>query len=403
LIDAIIDIFKNQFWFSALLAVVISQVILGAVAYCIYFERKISAWMQDRVGPNRVGPLGLLQPIADGAKFLFKEDIIPAMVDKPLFLLAPVVAFSVAMLGFAVLPWGGMVDLDGDGIADVAAQVADPGIGLLYLLGLGGLSVYGVVMGGWASNNKYAFLAAMRSTAQMLSYEIPMGLAILIVVLISGHLRLEDIVLSQTGDGYWNIVHHPVAFAILLITLFAETNRTPFDLAEAEQELVGGYHTEYSALKFGMFFLGEYAHMITGSGFIVVLFLGGWHLPWVPGLQPGDVAIWAMLLKMLVMGGKIAAFIFLFMWVRWTLPRFRFDQLMRMCWKGLLPLGMVLTAYAATLVYLGQATNVVWTLGGNAVLALALLAWVGLRRGDITGRQTNMPTIPIREPAKVNA
>lgn len=391
-----IEFFKNQFWFSASLAVVIAVVILTAVAYCIYFERKVSAFMQDRIGPNRVGPWGLLQPLADGLKFVFKEDIIPAQVDKPLFVLAPALAMSLAMIGFAVLPWGGVVDLDGDGIVDVTAQVADPGIGLLYLLGVGGLGVYGVVLGGWASNNKYAILAAMRSTAQMLSYEIPMGLCILVVVLTCGHLRLEEIVLSQIGNGHvWNIVLHPLAFFILLTTLFAETNRTPFDLAEAEQELVGGYHTEYSALKFGMFFLGEYAHMITGSGFIVVLFLGGWHLPGIPGLQPGDVSVMAMLLKMSVMALKITAFIFLFMWVRWTLPRFRFDQLMRLSWKGLMPMSLLLVAYTTALVYNHKADNVAWALGGDAMIVLGTLVFAGIRRAPVTGRQANMPAIPV--------
>jgi len=391
------DFLLDQFWFSVLLAVVVSLAIMGSVAYCIYFERKISAWMQDRVGPNRVGPFGLLQPIADGAKFLLKEDIVPANVDKRLFLVAPCIAFGLAMIGFAVLPWGGVVDLNGDGVIDVTAQVADPGIGLLYLLGVGGLSVYGVVLGGWANNNKYAFLAAMRSTAQMLSYEIPMGLAILVVVISTGHLRLEDIVLSQIGSGYvWNIVLHPFTFLILLTTLFAETNRTPFDLAEAEQELVGGYHTEYGALKFGMFFLGEYAHMITGSGFIVVLFLGGWHLPFVPGLQPQDVSIWAMLFKMLVMGMKIAAFIFLFMWVRWTLPRFRYDQLMRVSWKGLLPVALVLATFTTALVFFGKSQSVAWSLGGELLLAVGILVVSGFRRTPVTGRQASLLRVPVR-------
>jgi NADH-quinone oxidoreductase subunit H len=211
-----------------------------------------------------------------------------------------------------------------------------------------------------------------------------------------GHLRLEDIVLSQIGESnVWNIVLHPVAFVILLTTLFAETNRTPFDLAEAEQELVGGYHTEYSALKFGLFFLGEYAHIITGSGFIAVLFLGGWHLPFVPGLQPEDISIWAMLFKMLVMGAKIAAFIFLFMWVRWTLPRFRFDQLMRLSWKGLIPVSLILAVYVMVLVYFDRERSIFWTLGGNIVLMVVALVFNGLRRVSVTGRQTNLPAIDV--------
>jgi len=393
---------SEQFWFSALLAVVVAVVILGAVSYCIYFERRISAWMQDRLGPNRVGPEGLFQPVADGAKFILKEDIIPANVDKPLFLLAPCIAFGIAMIGFAVLPWGGDVDLNGDGVVDVVAQVADPGIGLLYLLGIGGLGVYGVVLGGWASNNKYALFSAIRSTAQMLSYEIPMGVVILVVVITTGHLRLEEIVLSQIGEGQvWNIMLHPVAFVILLITLFAETNRMPFDLPEAEQELIGGFHTEYSALKFGLFFLGEYAHMITGSGFIVVLFLGGWHLPFVPGLQPENVSIWAMLFKIAVMSSKIAAFIFFFMWIRWTLPRFRFDQLMRLTWKGLLPISLALAGYATVLVYFGKGTSILWGLGGNIVLLLLVLVYAATRRDEVTGRQANLPAVTVVSGARM--
>lgn len=389
-----LEFFKDQFWFSAALAGALVGMILTAVAYCIYFERKISAWMQDRRGPNRVGPLGLLQPIADGAKFILKEDIIPANVDRPLFLLAPALSFVVALIGFAIIPWGGDVDLDADGVVDVAAQVANPDIGLLYLLAIGGLGVYGVVLGGWASNNKYAFYGAMRSTAQMLSYEIPMGVGILVIVLTTGHLRLEEIVLSQIGAGHvWNVVLHPLAFLVVLTTLFAEANRMPFDLAEAEQELVGGYHTEYSAMKFALFFLGEYAHMITGSAFVVVLFFGGWHLPGVSGLQPEDVSVGAMLFKMLVLGLKVAAFIFLFMWIRWTVPRFRFDQLMRLSWKGLLPISLLLACYVIGLVYVQKETSIAWALGGNVALCVLLIVVNAFRRSPVTGRQPNMPTV----------
>ncbi len=393
--DWLIEQLKDQLVFSVVLSLVVFAAIMTAVAYCIYFERKISAWMQDRVGPNRVGPLGLLQPMADGAKFLLKEDIIPAFVDKPLFVLAPAFALIMGLAGFAILPWGGMVDLDGDGVVDVMCQVADPGVGLLYLLAVGGMAVYGVVVGGWANNNKFAFLAAMRATAQMLSYEIPMALVILLVVMTTGQLGLDDIARSQMGEGnLWHVCHHPVAFFIMLVTLFAETNRTPFDMAEAEQELIGGYHTEYSALKFGLFFLGEYAHMIIGSGFVIVLFLGGWHLPWVSFLQPEATSVWAMLAKMSVFATKIAAFLFLFMWVRWTLPRFRFDQLMRLSWKGLLPVCLMLFAYVTVLLYLGRQTDLMWTLGGNGVLILLVLIVAGTMGVPVSGRQGNLSTLP---------
>jgi len=261
------EFLTSQFGVSILLANVVFGVMNGAVAYCIYYERKIAAWTQDRPGPNRVGPWGLFQPIADGVKFLLKEDVVPNHVDKPLFVLAPALIFVVGFIGFAAIPWGGKLSI-GDRLVDV--QVANPDIGLLYILGVASMSVYGVVLGGWASNSKYSFYGAIRATAQMLSYEIPLGLCILIIVLTMGTLRLESITLEQTGHwgGWlpqWNIFLHPLAFVVLFICALAEANRTPFDLAEAEQELVGGYHTEYSALKFGMFFLAEYAHMIRAA------------------------------------------------------------------------------------------------------------------------------------------
>ena len=404
----------SQFAFSAVLMLVVVVAILGGVAYSIYFERKIAAWIQDRRGPNRVGFFGLFrfhfwglgQPIADGLKFFLKEDIIPARVDKPLYLLAPALVFAVALVGFAVIPWGGDVDLNGDGAVDVRAQVANPSIGLLYLLSVGAMGVYGAVLGGWASNNKYSFYGGIRAAAQTLSYEVPMGLAILVVVLTAGQLRLEEIVAGQMGAGNcWNVLVHPLAFVVLLITQFAETNRTPFDLAEAEQELVGGFHTEYSSMKFAMFFLAEYTHIITNSAFIVVLFLGGWHLPFVPGLQPGDTSIAAMIFKMLVMGTKIAAFMFFYMWVRWTIPRFRFDQLMRLAWKGLVPLSMGLAALATLLVYWGvpgmsRSGKVFWGLAGNAVVLVVVVLVLLFTRGKVTGRQANLPEISLLAPAR---
>lgn len=363
--------------------------ILTAVAYCIYFERKISAWIQDRCGPNRVGPYGLLQPIADGAKFLLKEDIIPSHVDRPLFILAPAISFILALIGFAVVPWGGQVMI-GDKLMNV--QIADPGIGILYVLGIGSMGVYGIVLGGWASNNKYSTYGGVRATAQMLSYEIPMGVAILVVVLTCGELRLERILNSQITDGgLWFILLHPLAFFILLVTIFAETNRAPFDLAEAEQELVGGFHTEYSAMKFAMFFLAEYAHMITGSAVICVLFLGGWHLPWIPGLHADDTSVFAMLFKLAVFGVKIAAFIFIFMWVRWTLPRFRFDQLMRLAWKGLIPMSLGVLLVAIVGLHYGLHDRIWFTLPGNVIVALIAL-WLTARSSEpLTGRQPGMP------------
>ena len=389
------ELLTNQFAVSALLAIVVFSVMNLAVAYCIYYERKIAAWTQDRPGPNRVGPWGLLQPIADGLKFVLKEDVIPHHVDKPLYVLAPALIFVVAFIGFAAIPWGGTLSI-GDHRFDV--QVANPDIGLLYILGVASLAVYGVVLGGWASNSKYSFYGAIRATAQMLSYEIPMGLCILVVVLTLGTLRLETITLEQTGywGGWlpqWNIFLHPLAFVVLFITALAESNRAPFDLAEAEQELVGGYHTEYSALKFGMFFLAEYAHMITGSAFIAVLFLGGWHFPWIPWTQPEATAWYAVLTKMAVLSLKIAAFLFLMMWIRWTIPRFRFDQLMHLAWKGLIPVMLAVFVLAVVLLAAGKHRSPVWALLGNVAIFSVAVAYVSKRSMTFTGRQKNLPPL----------
>lgn len=389
------DFFTSQFGVSVVLAFIVINVLLGAVSYCIYFERKISAWIQDRCGPNRVGPWGLLQPIADGIKFLVKEDVVPNHVEKPLYIFAPAVIFLIAFIGFAAIPWGGQLELDGR-LVDI--QVANPDIGLLYILGVGSMSVYGAVLGGWASNNKYSLYGAIRATAQMLSYEIPMGLCILVVVLTMGTLRLEQITIQQTvyWVGWipqWNVFLHPLAFAILFITALAESNRTPFDLAEAEQELVGGYHTEYSALKFGMFFLAEYAHMITASAFIAVLFLGGWHLPGVPWTQPDATQWYAVLAKISVLSAKIILFLFAMMWIRWTLPRFRYDQLMRLAWKGLIPITLALFFLAAALLFYNLQQSPLWALSGNLVILVVALIAASSSHRRVTGRQVNLPTV----------
>lgn len=390
------DWLSTQFGVSVVLAVVVLVGLLTTVAYCIYFERKVSAWIQDRVGPNRVGPLGLLQPLADGGKFLLKEDIIPGHVDKPLFVAAPGIIFLVAFVGFAAIPWGGSWRL-GDTV--VSVQVANPDIGLLYILGVASMGVYGVVLGGWASNNKYSFYGSMRATAQMISYEIPLGVCILVIVLTMGTLRLEEITASQATAAWlgfipkWNVFLHPLAFVILFIAMLAEANRTPFDLAEAEQELVGGYHTEYGALKFGMFFLAEYAHMVTSSALASVLFFGGWHLPWLPWTQVGATGIAAVLCKIGVLCGKIVVLLFVMMWIRWTVPRFRFDQLMRLAWKVLIPVTLALFLLATGLLYFRLERSVL-ALVGNAVVLGVVLAYAARSKTAITGRQVNMPALP---------
>ncbi|MBY0525798.1 MAG: NADH-quinone oxidoreductase subunit NuoH [Gemmataceae bacterium] len=303
----------------------------GIIAYLILLERKIAAWVQDRIGPNRVGPLGLLQPIADGLKFLFKEEVFPTNVDRLLFVLAPSIAMITALLAAAVVPFGPTSVPPSTEYQFVIAPGTD--IGILFTFAVGSLAVYGIILGGWASNNKYSFLGALRSSAQLISYEIPMGLSVVGVVLYAGSLNLERIVQQQV-EGGWNVVFQPLAFLLFLTAVFAECNRLPFDLPEAEQELVGGYHTEYSAMKFALFFLGEYMHMITTSLMLTVVFWGGWYFPGI-STPTSHVAV-----KFIVFIAKVVAFIVFYMLIRWTIPRFRFDQLMSMAWKVLIPLAI---------------------------------------------------------------
>lgn len=378
----------DQFYFSVLLSLVLFGAIMGAVAYSILLERKISAWVQDRYGPNRVGPYGVLQPIADGLKFLLKEDVIPANVDKALFLLAPWMIFIVGLVGFAVIPWGGVFRwpwMSPDS-KPLAAQVASVDIGLLYILAVSSMGVYGVVLGGWSSNNKYSFYGAMRAAAQMLSYEIPLGMAVLIAILASGTLRLEDMIDYQARHG-WTFLYHPIAALILFVTALAEANRMPFDLAESEQELVGGYHTEYSAMKLALFFLAEYAHMITSSALIICLYFGGYLIPGWDWLNTSDSA-GAMIARMCVMAGKVFLFICLYMLIRWTLPRFRFDQLMRLAWKSLVPMTMALVALQTLIVYFRLSPW--WALVCNAALLLLGGGLSVLAGKRITGRQHSL-------------
>ncbi|MFQ5749344.1 MAG: NADH-quinone oxidoreductase subunit NuoH [Planctomycetota bacterium] len=288
-------------------------------------ERKISAFIQERHGPNRVGPFGILQPVADLIKFVFKEELINDTANPVLFRLAPAMAALPAILTFAVLPFG---FLDGKPIA-----VADLDVGLIYVLAIGSLSIYGIILGGWASNNKYSLLGGMRASAQMVSYELALVLSLIAVVAVSGHLNLGEIVLAQ--DHRWNIFVQPVAGLIFLVTMFAETNRHPFDFAECEPELVGGFHTEYSGFRFALFFMGEYIAMIVMSGMMAVLFFGGCDVPFMDILE---TPWWAGALVMLA---KMGFFLFLYLWVRWTLPRFRYDQLMWLGWRVLLPLALI--------------------------------------------------------------
>ncbi len=318
---------------------VIVLVTLGAVAYASLAERKVSAFIQWRKGPNRVGFWGLLQPIADGLKFVMKEDFTPAGANGILHALAPILAMAPALVTFAVIPFGGVLPLPGGNHVNLI--IADLSIGILFIFAISSLGVFGSAIGGWASNNKYALFGSMRAGAQMISYEIAMGLSIVPIIMFTGSLRLTDVVAHQVGNP-WFILSQPLSFLLFTIAAFAETNRLPFDLPEAEPELVAGYHTEYSSMKFAMFYLGEYANMITASALITTLFFGGYHLPWIEGLSLfQNNGLLLCLLQVGTFVTKVAIWVFIFMWVRWSLPRFRYDQLMHLGWRVMLPLALL--------------------------------------------------------------
>lgn len=316
--------------------IVLFVVVLLTVAELVYTERKISAWIQNRVGPNRVGWHGLLQPYADVLKLLVKEDIVPVSANKFIHTLAPIISIGVAFSTLAVIPIAGSaMVLFG---REVPMVVADVNIGILYVLALTSIGVYGLTLSGWSSNNKYSLLGGLRSSAQMISYELSMGLSIIGVVMVAGSLQLTDIVQHQVG-WKWNLVLQPIGFITFLVSSFAETNRAPFDLPEAEPELVGGYHTEYSSFKFALFFLAEYANMITAAAVITTLYLGGWQVPYLELLQLPDGLEIALQVAAFVL--KVGFLLFFFQWVRWSLPRFRYDQLMNLGWKVMLPLALL--------------------------------------------------------------
>ena len=474
-------------WF--LIGLVAFATILGSVAYLILLERKTASWVQDRLGPNRTGlgfglvpwlkdkhMFGLGQPMADGLKFFFKEDYRPKNVDAVLFTVAPALMMVVMIVSAAVLPWGGWRqtsrtfnvytatnpearahelaarDLPGNAqvtdttinrSADNQAQTAtvtyrypfaatDLNIGVLFVLAVLSLAIYGIVVGGWASNNKYSFLGGLRATASMISYEIPLGLAVLCIVLMFGSLDLDKLVEGQAHYwlGFipaWNVFTQPLAFVIFLICIHAEANRAPFDLAEAEQELVGGYHTEYSSMRFALFFLSEYAGMITTSAVCVALFFGGWHLPYIDMLFPSlsgrtaggpidaahpAVTTWwlANVVRFAVFFGKTVGVIFVFMWVRWSLPRFRFDQLMMIAWRALIPLSVALMVVTAVICY-GSGFPTGPFIGGHLALSLLVgnvavgLAAAGLSlvipAAPLTNRRLKVPNSRFRHTAGV--
>jgi NADH-quinone oxidoreductase subunit H len=326
--------------------------IVGACMYLVLAERKVSAWMQDRIGPNRVGPFGLGQPIADGLKILLKEGIVPAHVDKGLFIIAPAISMLTTMLAFAVVPFGPVGDSPApDWLRFVIWPNVD--IGLVFIFAVGSLAVYGVILGGWASNNKYSALGSLRASAQVVSYEIPLGMSVLGVVLMSHTLNLEQILNSQARDGImgWNVWFQPLACLIFYVSSLAESNRLPFDLSECEQELVGGYHTEYGGMRMVLFFIGEYTHLITISFLTAILFFGGWNFPLIA--TPESAYFGAWLVKVLVLLAKVVLSIFLIMLIRWTIPRFRFDQLMELTWKVFIPLSLVNIVMVMTVLQLG--------------------------------------------------
>src|SRR5436309_2783131 len=371
------------FWFTVLKMLIIFTIYMVGVAMLTLAERKISAWIQDRHGPNRVGK-GWLQPAADGVKNFVKEETYPDAANLPLFILAPVLSFIPALLTWAVLPfaapWGSRWGI-------IEMVLAPMPIGFLFILAISSLGVYGIVLAGWSSNNKYALLGGLRSSAQMISYEIAMGMSTIPVLLLAGNVSLSNIVNQQAFET-WNVLNLTVAFFIFLVAAFAETNRLPFDLPEAESELIAGYHSEYSAMKFSLFFIAEYASMVTASALMSTLFFGGWDVPFTARDNIGPYSGWLSLLSVGIFLAKILFFLFFFMWIRWTLPRFRYDQLMSLGWKFMLPLALVYIVLIAAVMLglsaagIGQGWMYTAILGSLNV-ALIIVLFAILDRGRI--------------------
>ncbi|OLC08879.1 MAG: NADH-quinone oxidoreductase subunit H [Gemmatimonadetes bacterium 13_1_40CM_70_11] len=347
--------------------VVVFTVVMVGVALLTLAERRICAWMQDRLGPNRVGPEGLLQPAADGLKNLLKEETLPAQADRLLFVLAPALAFVPALLAVAVVPFGAPLPTPW---GDVPLVVADLPVGFLYILAIGSLGVYGVVLAGWSSNNKYSLLGGLRSSAQMISYEIALGMSTVAVLLLAGNVTLSEVIARQQQSLFtWNVFPLGLAYFIFTVAAFAETNRLPFDLPEAEAELIAGYHTEYSAMKFSLFYIAEYANMITASALMATLFFGGWDVPFTHWDDSPPWTVWKTLATLGAFTLKVCFFLFLYIWVRWTLPRFRYDQLMALGWKVMLPLALLYLALLATAIWVLH-DRLGWTYDSRFALAL---------------------------------
>lgn len=318
------------------LILVVVMASLGIAMYTTFAERKVAAILQDRRGPNRAGPFGLLQPLADGLKLFFKEEIIPNFSSKFLFILGPGLAMLTAIMTSAVIPWGNTIEVFG---RTISLQIADVNIGILYVFGVVSMGVYGIMIGSWASNNKFSLLGGMRAASQIISYELAMGISLIALLMVTGTLSLKEMVVQQQ-NSLWNIAYQPLGFLIFLICAFAECNRTPFDLPEAENELVGGYHTEYSSMKLGFYLFAEYINMFISSVIMSTLFFGGYDVPFFDEAAHAHWGNWLALIGVVALMAKVIFFIFLFMWVRWTIPRFRYDQLMRLGWQILIPLAL---------------------------------------------------------------
>ena len=339
----------NEIVFKGVLILALFTLSMGVAAYSTWAERKVAALLQDRIGPNRAGFWGLLQPLADGGKFFFKEDFIPKGADKFLFILGPGLTMFISLITGAIIPWGKSLSISGD---TFDLQVANIDIWILYLLGMVSIGVYGVMIGGWASNNKYSLIGAIRASSQMISYELAMGLALLSIILMNGSLDLKVIVENQ-AEMRWNIFYQPIAFLIFFTAALAECNRHPFDLSECETELVGGFHTEYSSMKLGLYLFGEYVNMFISCALMSALFLGGYNffgLNYIGNKFGENIE---GILSIIIFLGKTFFLIFVFMWIRWTLPRFRYDQLMHLGWRVLIPLALVnLLVTGAVLLFL---------------------------------------------------
>lgn len=371
---------------SVVKILVVFVALLLLIAFWTLVERRGAGFIQNRLGPNRVGPQGLFQPIADGLKNFLKEETLPPFADRVLFVLAPIMSFTPALLTFAVIPWASPIPTPW-GL--VSSAIADLPVGFLFILAISSLGVYGIVLAGWSSNNKYSLLGGLRASAQLISYEIAMGISAVAVLVLAGNITLNEIIQKQQA-GTWFVIPLFIGFWVFLISAFAETNRLPFDLPEAEAELVAGYHTEYSAMKFAMFYIAEYANMVTASALLVTLFFGGWDVPFTSW---DNAAPWTVLKSAVTAAAfwsKTLAFLFLYVWVRWTIPRFRFDQLMDIGWKILLPIALVYVMVTGTAVYALEAAGIVYggrygAILGAVNLALAIGIFFGLDSDRLIG------------------